>query len=220
MPMLLIAIASRAIEMRSPVVSSMSSSRGSGSGETSCARSRSSSVVSPMALTATTTSLPALRVSTMRLATRLMLSASATDEPPYFWTMRLTGSDYRRRRWGTGEGPSVRLRRTVGEKALDELGGVVPVLNGVRRHAERLHRVVVAIGIEPVADEEHVVDRDPGELGQLVHAVCLVDAHPGDVDARRPARAHLEVGQQLLHGLTQCVLLLARRVPRLLGLDR
>jgi hypothetical protein len=40
-----------------------------------------------MALTATTTSLPALRVSTMRLATRLMLSASATEEPPYFWTM-------------------------------------------------------------------------------------------------------------------------------------
>ena len=91
-PMLLIAIASSAIEMRSPAVSSMSSSRGAGSGVTSCARSSSSSVVSPIADTATTTSLPALRVSTMRFATRLMLSASATDEPPNFCTMRLIWS--------------------------------------------------------------------------------------------------------------------------------
>ncbi len=84
------AIASSAIEMRSPVVSSMSISRASGMGVTSCARSMSSSVVSPMALTATTTSWPAVRVSTMRLATRLMLSASATEDPPNFCTMRLT----------------------------------------------------------------------------------------------------------------------------------
>ena len=74
--------------MRSPVVSSMSISRGSGMGVTWWARSISSSVVSPMALTATTTSLPALRVSTMRLATRLMLSASATEEPPNFCTIK------------------------------------------------------------------------------------------------------------------------------------
>ena len=87
-PRLAMAIASSAIEIRSPEVSSMSSSRGGGSGLTCCARSRSSSVVSPMAETTTTTSLPAFRVSTMRLATRLMLSASATEEPPYFWTTR------------------------------------------------------------------------------------------------------------------------------------
>src|SRR5690349_2639933 len=43
-----------------------------------------------MALTATTTSLPARRVATMRFATRLMLSASATEEPPYFWTISAT----------------------------------------------------------------------------------------------------------------------------------
>ena len=91
-PMLLIAIASSAIEMRSPAVSSMSSSRGAGIGVTSWARSSSSSVVSPIAETATTTSLPALRVSTMRLATRLMLSASATDDPPNFCTIKLTWS--------------------------------------------------------------------------------------------------------------------------------
>ena len=51
-----IAIATSAIEMRSPAVSSMSSSRAGGSGETWAARSSSSSVLSPMAETATTTS--------------------------------------------------------------------------------------------------------------------------------------------------------------------
>ena len=85
------AIASRAIEMRSPAVSSMSSSRGGGSGVTCSARSRSSSVVSPIAETTTTTSLPARLVLTMRWATRLMPVASATDEPPYFCTTMPTG---------------------------------------------------------------------------------------------------------------------------------
>ena len=56
----------------------MSSSRPGGSGLTCWARSISSSVVSPIAETTTTTSLPALRVSTIRSATRLMRSASAT----------------------------------------------------------------------------------------------------------------------------------------------
>src|SRR4051812_35185448 len=72
--------------MRSPAVSSMSSSRAGGSGETSLARSIRSSVVSPIAETTTTTLLPAFLVSTIRRATRLMLSASATEEPPYFCT--------------------------------------------------------------------------------------------------------------------------------------
>ena len=85
------AIASSAIEIRSPAVSSMSSSRGGGSGVTCSARSRSSSVVSPIAETTTTTSLPARLVLTMRWATRLMPVASATDEPPYFCTTMPTG---------------------------------------------------------------------------------------------------------------------------------
>ena len=55
-PRSLIAIATSAIEMRSPAVSSMSISRAGGSGETPLARSSRSSVVSPMADTATTTS--------------------------------------------------------------------------------------------------------------------------------------------------------------------
>ena len=52
------------------------------------ARSRSSSVVSPMADTTTTTSSPAFWASTIRRATRLMPSASATEEPPNFFTTR------------------------------------------------------------------------------------------------------------------------------------
>ena len=88
MPRVAIAIASSAIEMRSPEVSSMSSSRPGGAGVTWLARSISSSVVSPIADTTTTTWFPACRVATMRLATRLMPSASATEEPPYFCTTR------------------------------------------------------------------------------------------------------------------------------------
>ena len=94
--------------MRSPAVISMSSSRGGGIGLTSRARSRSSSVVSPIADTATTTSLPALRVSMIRRATRLMLSASATDEPPYFCTTIGTTDSSRSVR---GRGASTLRRR-------------------------------------------------------------------------------------------------------------
>ena len=90
-PRLAMAMASRAIEMRSPAVSSMSSSRPGGSGLTWLARSISSSVVSPIADTTTTTSWPAFLVATIRCATRLMPSASATDDPPYFCTTRDTG---------------------------------------------------------------------------------------------------------------------------------
>src|ERR1035438_3079178 len=77
--------------MRSPEVSSMSISRAGGNGLTCSARSSSSSVVSPMAETTTHTSWPALRVSTIRRATRLMLSAFVSEDPPYFWTTKLTG---------------------------------------------------------------------------------------------------------------------------------
>ena len=85
-----IAIATSALEMRSPEVKSMSSSRGGGTGETCVARSSRLSVVSPMAETTTTTSFPALRVATMRSATRLIRSALSTDEPPYFCTISAT----------------------------------------------------------------------------------------------------------------------------------
>jgi len=86
-----IAIASSDIEIRSPAVSRMSISRADGLLLRARARSISSSVVSPIAETATTTSFPARFVSAIRAATRRMLAASATDEPPYFCTMRPTG---------------------------------------------------------------------------------------------------------------------------------
>ncbi len=61
-----------------------------GRGETCWARSMRSSVLSPIAETTTTTSWPACRYSTMRWATRLTDSASATEDPPNFWTTKLT----------------------------------------------------------------------------------------------------------------------------------
>src|SRR3954447_21521781 len=92
------AIASSAMEMRSPAVSSMSSSRPGGSAVIWLAWSSSSSVVSPMAETTTTTSSPFFFASTMRSATRLTRSAFATEEPPYFCTTKATGPGYRRAR--------------------------------------------------------------------------------------------------------------------------
>src|SRR5215211_7488754 len=96
------AIASSAIEMRSPAVKSMSSSRPGGSGDTSSARSISSSVVSPMADTTTHTSCPDFLAATMRVATRLMLVASATLEPPYFCTTSATTDSFPGPTRGTG----------------------------------------------------------------------------------------------------------------------
>src|SRR5882724_6526500 len=46
-----------------------------------------------MAETTTTTWSPSFRVLTIRCATRLMPSASATDDPPYFCTTRATSPE-------------------------------------------------------------------------------------------------------------------------------
>ena len=62
----------------------MSSSRDFGFGLTFRARSINSSVVSPIAEMTMMTSCPSARVRAIRRATRLMDSASATEEPPYF----------------------------------------------------------------------------------------------------------------------------------------
>src|SRR4029077_11896586 len=80
------AIDSRVALWCSPVASRTSSSRGSGSSVMAAARPSSSSVESPMAETTTTRSCPAARSRAIRRATRLMRSASATEEPPNFWT--------------------------------------------------------------------------------------------------------------------------------------
>ena len=85
-PRSLMAMAHSAHEIRSPVDSSMSISRRSGSGETSSAIAMSSSVVFPRADRTATTRLPDSRWATIRLAARLIRSASATDVPPNFMT--------------------------------------------------------------------------------------------------------------------------------------
>ena len=75
---------SSAIVIRSPVVSSMSSSRPGCVRLTSLASWMRLSVDFPMAETTTTTSLPWLRVKRTLSATARMRSGSATDVPPYF----------------------------------------------------------------------------------------------------------------------------------------
>ena len=98
-PRSLMAIAHSAHEIRSPEDSSMSISRGSGASETSSAIAISSSVVLPLADSTATTRLPSSRFSTMRRAARLMRSASATDVPPNFITIRsISARIFRRRR--------------------------------------------------------------------------------------------------------------------------
>jgi hypothetical protein len=81
-----VAFDSNDIAMRSPAVSSMSSSRRSGLADTCLASASRSSVVPPIAETTTTTPCPAARVRITRAATRRMRATSATLEPPYFWT--------------------------------------------------------------------------------------------------------------------------------------
>ena len=85
------AIANRAEDTSSPMLSRASRSTGSGRVETSAARSQSSSVVSPMADTTATTRYPFARVLAIRSAARRIPAASARDEPPNFCTMTLPG---------------------------------------------------------------------------------------------------------------------------------
>ena len=91
-PRSLIAIAASAHEIRSPTESSMSSSRGSGRGETSCESASSSSVTLPIAESTPTTWEPASRAATRRRATAVSFWGSPTEVPPNFWTTRGTTS--------------------------------------------------------------------------------------------------------------------------------
>ena len=74
------------METRSPVLTSMSYSRGGWVALTELARWMRSSVVLPMALTTATTSEPCRRVRAMWSATARIRSASPTEVPPNFWT--------------------------------------------------------------------------------------------------------------------------------------
>ena len=93
------AMHSRDMEIRSPVLTSMSYSRGGWTLLTALARWIRSSVVLPMALTTATTSVPSRRVRAMWSATARMRSASPTEVPPNFWTTRGIGHDANGLRW-------------------------------------------------------------------------------------------------------------------------
>ena len=101
-PRALMAIASSDMAMRSPAVSSMSSSRGFGTGAICFAIASRSSVVSPMAETATRTSNPSSLARTTRSATAWIRSVVPTEVPPYFCTMM-----------GTLSGPPLAIRASV-----------------------------------------------------------------------------------------------------------
>src|SRR5258705_368574 len=81
------AIARRPIVTCSPVERIMSISRGPGGPGIAGARARSRWVVLPIAEPTTTTRCPRRADSATRRATFLIFSASATEEPPYFWTI-------------------------------------------------------------------------------------------------------------------------------------
>ena len=86
------AIQSRDIDTRSPVVSNMSISRPGCTVDTSFASFSKLSVDLPIAETTTTTPAPCCRVYATWSATARMRSGSATEVPPYFWTMSVTRS--------------------------------------------------------------------------------------------------------------------------------
>src|SRR5271155_3856695 len=90
------------MDIRSPALTSMSYSRGGGDLLTPRARSISSSVVLPIALTTTTTESPDRLVRATCSATDRMRSAPAREVPPNFWTRRATGEEATSgRRWGS-----------------------------------------------------------------------------------------------------------------------
>src|SRR5688500_1798186 len=119
MPRAFRAMERSAIEMRSPAERSMSSSRRAGLSLTCLARASSSSVVSPMADTTTTTSLPAALAAATRSATFWIFWTSATDEPPYFWTMIGTRETSGAILWGRDNQDDRRARQTAGPRGGD-----------------------------------------------------------------------------------------------------
>src|SRR5688572_29776671 len=100
-----IAIAIRATLTCSPVERSMSISRAGGLSVILAARSKRSSVVSPMALTTMTTWFPSCCARIARRAARRIFSGVATDEPPNCWTIRGMGAGNR------SQGSAVRVRQ-------------------------------------------------------------------------------------------------------------
>lgn len=119
-------------------------------------------------------------------------------------------------RWGLDAG----IWEPRDQVLAEVLFGVFPAVDRKGRHAESLDGVVVPLRVEAVADKEHVVERDAAMSCEFLHAVRLVDALARNVDARRAAGAHFEVGELRLDAPPEVVLLGAGRIPPLLGVDR
>ena len=138
-------------------------------------------MVSPIALTTTQTSWPALRVATMRSATRLMRSASDTDEPPYFCTTRpmgvesrggyvpavgARGDDVERTpdgRWLVVDGR--RWRATDPEIPEDVAAALLRELMSARRAVGAALRVADAVAERAARDRVHRAKTALGERG-------------------------------------------------------
>src|SRR3990172_5036945 len=151
--------------MRSPAVRSMSSSRGSGAGVMSAAIASSSSVLSPIAETTTTTSLPASRARTMRSATLRIRSVVPTEVPPYFCTTMGMAA---------GEQRGVSRPGLRGQRAAEEVELNPKEVLGHRRRAREVrgvrdqHQLVRAPGLEQGGGEPQRVRDEDVVVGQTV----------------------------------------------------
>ena len=121
------------MEMRSPAVRSMSSSRAGGTRRHLMGEPLELVGRGPIADTTTSTSAPDRRVATMWSATALMRVGSATEVPPYFCTTRLTTTD------GTG-GPSADPGGSVPPHRREDSLDCATVSKASRRERQRQNR--------------------------------------------------------------------------------
>ena len=183
----------------------MSNSRTFGVGETWWARSISPSVVLPIAETVPTTRRPRCFASTSRRATCLILSGSATDEPPNFMTTvsKSTAAGYRAALHSpmvTGAVPASAGRRVSALRAgsYHRTDGVRPsgpanvvhcnVEHGLHLERDKVEALLDGGGLllarHPRADEGR--PRDPARGVRLPSAVArgLVAVRPAAEDRR------------------------------------
>src|SRR3954462_13120777 len=212
-PRSLIAIAHNAHEIRSPVDSSMSISRGSGAVDTSSAIEISSSVVLPRAESTATTRWPCSRADTIRRAARLMRSASATDVPPNFITtvpdtyvsLGVRGSAPRKRCFAAADdlAPPGLERAAAGEGAAQrDLVGVLQVAAHRESGGQARDRDVGGALVELARDVQGGRLAGGGRVGgqdDLAHAVLDPAVELGEaqvlgldaVDRRKRAAEHV-----------------------------
>ena len=90
-------------------------------------------------------------------------------------------------------------RRSSLLEASDDSGNrserAVRILYAHRLQPELLCRIVVAAREDRVADEHHLLERDPACVAQLLEGVRFVDTFLRDVDRSRPAHINRQLGQ-------------------------